>query len=508
MKQLINVKVQARRQDFADAAVDLLAVGLFDSKSLDPVCRNLDGLLDGAIQRLTKLGDFKAKRGNTALLYTDGRIAAKRVLLVGMGERKKADLNTLRQAASAAAKKAVSLKAKKLGVALHCVMGPAFDYAALGRAAAEGAHLGSYSYDEFVTTDKNKRPAVLTVEIIDPEAPKKAAIGKGIAAGDVIGRAQARAKTLANRPANILSPAALAEEAKKLARGAEGLTCTVLDKKQLAAKGMGGILAVGAGSVNQPRLIVLRYRPSGRHRGPRVALVGKAVTFDTGGISIKPAANMDRMKLDKSGGAAVLATVRAAAELELAIEVCGIVPAAENMPSGASYRPGDIITTFSGKTVEVQNTDAEGRMLLCDAISYADKLDCKIIVDIATLTGSCLVALGRHMAGLMGNDEKLTSQLLEAADQSGEKLWRLPSGEEYAEEMKSSIADLKNIGGRWGGACTAAAFLHQFAGDRKWAHLDIAGVDLLEKDTAFSTAGSTGFGVRLLTMYLVGLQKK
>jgi leucyl aminopeptidase len=508
MKQLIDVRIEARRDDFAAVAVDLLAVGVFDSKRLDPVCGRLDGLLGGAIGRLIKLGDFTGKTGSTALLYTDGRIAAGRVLLVGMGEKKNATVDTLRRAAACAAKKAVAIKAKTLGVALHGAMGAEFDYVTMGRASAEGAYLGSYRYDEFVTGDGNQRASALDVKVIDPEAPKKAAIGKGIATGEVIGRAHCFARTLANRPANVVSPAVLASEARKLPREVEGLTCTILDNKQLSSKGMGGILAVGAGSANTPKLIILRYSPPGRRRRPAVALVGKAVTFDAGGISIKPAAHMNRMKLDKSGGAAVMAAIKAAAELKLALDVYGIIPAAENMPSGSSYRPGDIITTFSGKTVEVQNTDAEGRMLLCDAISYADKLNCEIIIDIATLTGSCLVALGRHMAGLMGNDRKLTDRLLAAADESGEKLWLLPSGDEYAEEVKSKIADLKNIGGRWGGACTAAAFLRQFAAGRKWAHLDIAGVDLLEKDTEFSAEGSSGFGVRLLTMYLIGLQKK
>jgi len=211
------------------------------------------------------------------------------------------------------------------------------------------------------------------------------------------------------------------------------------------------------------------------------------------------------MKLDKSCGIAVLGTMKAVAELKLPMNVYGIVPAAENMPGGASYRPGDIVTTFSGKTIEVQNTDAEGRMILCDALSYAARQNCDIIIDIATLTSACMVALGKYMAGLMGNDEKLIKQLQRAAEQSGERLWPMPSGDEYAEEMKSKIADLKNIGSKWGGACTAAAFLRQFVGGAKWAHLDIAGVDILEKPTEFTAQGSSGFGVRLLTSYLMNL---
>jgi leucyl aminopeptidase len=238
-----------------------------------------------------------------------------------------------------------------------------------------------------------------------------------------------------------------------------------------------------------------------------VALVGKAITFDSGGISIKPAAHMDEMKLDKTGGITVVGAMKAIGELGLAINVLGIVPSAENLPSGSSYRPGDIVTTFSGKTVEVQNTDAEGRMILCDALDYAVKQDCEVIIDLATLTGACKVALGKYMAALMSNNDKLCKQLQAASADSGEKLWPMPSGDEYAQEMKSKIADLKNIGSRWGGACTAAAFLRQFVGDKKWAHLDIAGVEMHESANELAAQGSTGFGVRLLASYLKNLVK-
>ncbi|MFC1739775.1 M17 family metallopeptidase, partial [Planctomycetota bacterium] len=292
-----------------------------------------------------------------------------------------------------------------------------------------------------------------------------------------------------------------------LAKGIKNLSCTVFDEKQLKSKGMGGILAVGGGSQNKPRLIVLKYNsPAGKaNKLPVVGLVGKAITFDSGGISIKPAQGMQEMKLDKSGGTAVLGTLKAVAELKLPLNVYGIVPSAENLPSGTSYRPGDIITTFSGKTVEVQNTDAEGRMILSDGLNYAVKHGCDIIIDIATLTGACKVALGQYMAGLMSNDDELKRQLQKASRNSGEKVWPMPFGEEYLKEMKSKIADLKNIGSKWGGACTAAAFLGQFVGEKKWAHIDMAGVDIFEKATKFSVEGSSGFGVRLMTSFLIQL---
>ena len=293
--------------------------------------------------------------------------------------------------------------------------------------------------------------------------------------GRIIGKAQSYARTLANRPANVINPPALAAEAKRLARSLKNVSCTVFDEKQLSAKKMGGVLAVGSGSKSAPRFITLKYSAGARAGGkPTVALVGKAITFDSGGISLKPATDMDRMKLDKSGGIAVLAAVKAAAEMGLAVNVYGIIPSAENMPGGSSYRPGDIITTYSGKTVEILNTDAEGRMILCDALAYAVEKNCRIIIDIATLTGACMVALGKYMAGLMGNDDKLIKQLQKAAVESGEKAWHMPCGDEYAKEMKSKIADLKNIGGRWAGAITAAVFLQTFADGKPWMHLDIA----------------------------------
>jgi len=508
MKEIIDVELKTRTVDPAKCRTDLLAVGLFsDAKGLDKLNAQLNDKLDGAIERLIKLGDFKPKDGTSAIVYGNDRIGAERVLLVGLGEKKKATLDTLRKAASNAAKKSVEMKIETISLALHRAFGGRFDLSAMGRVVAEGTYFGSYRYDEFVTESENGRADSLKVEVIDSDSAKTKKLNKGLLGGAAIGKAQSYARTLANRPANVINPAELAAAAKELAGSAKSLNCTVFDEKQLAAKGMGGVLAVGSGSQNKPRFIVLKYSPAGRtaSRQPTVGLVGKAITFDSGGLSIKPAAKMDQMKFDKSGGIAVLATMKAVAELGLPVNVYGIIPSAENLPSGTSYRPGDIITTFSGKTVEVQNTDAEGRMILCDGLSYAVKQKCDIIIDIATLTGSCMVALGKYMAGLMGNDDKLMKQLQRASKDSGEKVWPMPSSEEYAKEMKSKIADLKNIGSKWGGACTAAAFLRQFVGDAQWAHLDIAGMDIFSKPTEFSAEGSSGFGVRLLTTYLMNL---
>lgn len=508
MKQIISVDIKTRKVDPIQCKTDVLVLGHFsDSKGLDEVGKALDDKLGGAIRRLIKLGDFKGTAKTQALLYGEGKIAPTRVMLVGLGEQKKATLDTIRKAAASATNKAVALKLKSVALALHRVIGDTYEAGAVGQTMAEGAYFGSYRYDEFITSRENGRLGTLKVEIIDADGKQIKALDRGLCNGAVIGRAQSYARTIANRPANVINPPTLAKEAKDMARGLKGLSCTVFDEKQLKAHKMGGILAVGAGSHSAPRLIVLKYTPakSPARKLPKVALVGKAVTFDSGGISIKPSANMDQMKLDKSGGIAVLATMKAVAQLGLPISVWGLIPSAENLPSASSYRPGDIVTTYSGKTVEILNTDAEGRMILCDALAYAVKQKRETVIDVATLTGACMVALGSYKAGLMSNDDDLLGQLQEAADASGEPVWHLPSGDEYADEMKSKIADLKNIGSRWGGACTAAAFLRQFVGEATWAHLDIAGMDNSQKETEYAASGSTGFGVRLLTTYLMNL---
>ena len=511
MKEIINVELKTRTVDLIKHKTDLLAVGLFsDAKGLDKLNAQLNSKLDGAIEQLIELGDFKSKDGTSAIVYGNENIGAKRIMLVGLGEKKKSTVDTIRKAAASVAKKAVETNIETIGLTLHTAFGGRFNLAAMGRAIGEGAYFGSYRYDEFVTESENGRSDSLKVEVIDSDSAKTRTLKKGLLSGIAIGSAQSYARTIANRPANVISPPELAAEAKKLSSGLKNLSCTVFDEQQMTAKGMGGVLAVGSGSKNKPRFIILKYNPNSKSasRLPTVALVGKAVTFDSGGISIKPSANMDQMKLDKTGGITVLATMKALAELKLPVNVYGIIPSAENLPSGSSYRPGDIITTYSGKTVEVQNTDAEGRMILCDALHYAVKQKCDIIIDVATLTGACIVALGKYMAGLMGNDDKLIKQLQKASKDSGEKVWHMPSGEEYANEMKSKIADLKNIGSKWGGACTAAAFLRQFVGETKWAHLDIAGMDIFSTSNEYSSEGSTGFGVRLLTTYLMNLTSK
>jgi leucyl aminopeptidase len=506
MKPIIRVDVATRKVDPARCKTDMLVLGCFsDPVEPDKTAEVLDERLGGAISRQVKLGDFKGAAKTCTVVYGNGKVAPDRILLIGLGEQKKATLDTLRRAAASAANKAVNMKVKRLSLALHGAFEGKYEPAAIGKAMAEGVYLGSLRYDEYVTQTQNGRLASLHVEIVDGQQGRLNRLDAGIAQGRIIGEAQSYARTLANRPANVVNPPALAKAAQEAAQQVRGLQCTIFNEQRLRSAGMGGILAVGSGSQSAPRLIILRYRPTQRAKKglPRIALVGKAITFDSGGISIKPAADMDQMKMDKTGGIVVLATLKAVARMKLPIEVWGLIPSAENLPSGSSYRPGDIITTYSGKTVEVLNTDAEGRIVLCDGLAYAAEQKCDVIVDIATLTGACMVALGQYKAGLMSNNDDLSKQLQEAGEQSGESVWPLPSGDEYADEMKSKIADLRNTGSRWGGACTAAAFLRQFVGETTWAHLDIAGMDIFTKPTEYAAEGATGFGVRLLTTFLM-----
>lgn len=504
-KSLIQISVKVQKGDCLTIGGDLLAVGVFE----DSRVKVLNKVLNTRIAELKKLGDFEGKAETSSLLYMDGKVNAKRILLVGLGKSKEIKADALRKAASLATNKAVEMKAKSVLLSLHTdiPVSTKLNIAAVGQAICEGAYFGAYRYDEFVTDEDKKRPAKLTVVIADSGSGKLTQFRRGISAGTVTGSAQNYARTIANRPANIINPVSLAAEARKLARNTVGLQCIVMDEKQLRAKKMGGILAVGRGSVTPPRLIILQYSPVGATKStPVIGLIGKAVTFDSGGISLKPGAGMHDMKFDKSGGIAVLGAMKAIAELRLKTKVYGLIPAAENMPGTGSYRPGDIITTYSGKTVEIQNTDAEGRMILCDAIAYAEKLGCSSIVDIATLTGACVVAIGQKRAGLMSTDDKLIEKLKKASSATGERVWHLPCDDEFVKEMKSKIADLKNVGGKWGGACTAAAFLSQFVDKAKWAHIDMAGVGVWgasEKDAP----GSIGFGIRLLTQFIVDHSK-
>jgi len=505
-RQPKKTTVTVEKNSLEKVRADVLVLGLFkDTKRLPAELATLDKAASLVISNLLKLGDFTGSTNQTAVLYTNGSLPCRRILLVGLGDKKSLKLDTLRQAAGTAARTADKLGTARLTMALHTLIGEKLDLNLVGQAVTEGAIAGHYDFQDYMPTNKNNKEVQhLRISLLDPKAASVRKLNAGRKIGITLAEAQNRSRMIDNKPGNEITPPTLARQAQKLARQF-GLKCKVFDDKQLVKMKMNAILAVGGGSASKPRLIMLEHngrRSSARDSAPDAVIVGKAITFDSGGISIKPSANMETMKYDKSGGCNVLGILTGAAQLKLPINVVGLIPAAENLPSHTSYRPGDIIRTYSGKTVEVQNTDAEGRMILCDALHYAAKMKPKAIVDMATLTGACVVALGEHNAGLFSNNDSLRKAVEKAAQSSGECVWHLPSGAEYLEQMKSKMADLKNVSGREGGACTAAAFLGAFVDDTPWAHIDIAALADTDKPKPYRAPGATGFAVRLVLEYL------
>ncbi|KPK75283.1 MAG: hypothetical protein AMJ79_11780 [Phycisphaerae bacterium SM23_30] len=506
-----QTRVTVDKTPLPKVRADLLVLGIYkDTKKLPPALTAVDKAAGQAVSNLLKTGDFTGKADETALLYPLGKFGCRRIMLVGLGDKKSLQINTLRQAAGTAVRAADKIGIARLALALHTLIEKKHDPRLVGQALTEGMIIGRYAYQDYLSekNDNSKKIKKLSATIIEPKAADALKINAGRKTGIILGQAQNRARSIANKPGNEINPPTLARTARRLAHQFS-LRCKVLDEKQLEKLKMNAILAVGSGSVSKPRLIILEYqgRPHPKKSSPPDAvIVGKAITFDSGGISIKPSQKMAAMKFDKSGGCNVLAILTGLAQLKLPLKVLGLIPAAENLPSHTSYRPGDIIRTFCGKTVEIDNTDAEGRLILCDALTYAAQSKPRVILDMATLTGACVVALGEHMAGLFGNNSPLQRKLEKAARISGEKVWLMPSGKEYLDQMKSSIADLKNVGGREGSACSAAAFLGEFVKDTAWAHLDIAGVADTDKEKPFRSAGATGYGVRLLLEYLRSLK--
>ncbi len=448
-----------------------------------------DPKLKKATDVAIRAGEFKGAPNETLLLH--GGRNGRRLLLVGLGSSK-AGADELRTAAAAAAR----VLAKHRLQSATFLVPTGRDATARAGAIAEGAGLALYRFDEL----KSKRdPAPLRKLEIVPESGEIAGLRKAITHAEAVVDAVAFTRDLGNLPANIATPTYLARRARQLS--GRGVTVRVHDRAAIKRMRMGAFTAVAQGSATQPRLIELRYRGGGP-RKPTIALVGKGVTFDTGGISIKPASKMEDMKFDMCGAGAVLGTMMAVRALQPKINVHAVVPAADNMPGGKAYRPGDIVTARNKKTIEVINTDAEGRLLLCDALAYAAEKKPDCVIDIATLTGACVVALADVASGLFSNDDTLRGQLESAGQATGELAWPLPLHPTYGKMMKSVYADLKNSGGRWGGACTAAAFLQNFVSDLPWAHIDIAGMAWTEKNQGYHTRGATGYGVRLLLEFL------
>jgi leucyl aminopeptidase len=481
--------------------VDCLVVGVFEERTLSEEAAAVDSACGGRLKTLLDRGDFPGKLAETLLLTDLAGIAATRVLLTGLGTKKSFSRKAWRKAWTAAAAALSKTGIASAAVGLERPEAKELDDYYFGRAVAEIGAGSLYRIND-LKSGKKPKPAPLERVLAGP-VPKSAAakVARGLAHGAAIAEACAVQRDLANLPGNVCTPIFLAEEARALAKRLRSLRVRVLDEPAIRREKMGCLLAVSRGSAEPPRFIVMEHTGTGKagRSAQPVVLVGKGVTFDTGGISLKDPGAMDEMKFDMSGAAAVIASLTLAAALDLPLRVVGLVAAVENMPDGKAVKPGDIATSASGQTVEILNTDAEGRLILCDALHYARRFGPAAVVDIATLTGACVVALGHHHSGAMGNDEALIAELVEAGVRADDRAWPLPVTEEYAEQLKSNFADFANIGGRDGGALTAAAFLGKFTQGMKWAHLDVAG-------TAYQSGaqkGSTGRPTPLLADFLI-----
>ena len=451
-----------------------------------------------SIGELLTGGEFKSAANETLLVHNLKNFAAKRLLLVGLGKAAAEhtangpNLKSLRKAAGTAARYAKQRGLRDIAVALPQTLVESTD-AQAARAIAEGVIVADFDPDTYRSDRKDQSLAGLTV--IASERVDQTATTAGFREGVVIGEAQNFARSLVNEPGNVLTPTVLGERAAAMCK-AQGLACEVFSTAKLRELKMGAFLGVTQGSDEPPALIVIRYEPEGAPADVTLGLVGKAITFDTGGISIKPADGMEKMKYDMAGGAAMLGAMQAIAQLKPKVRVISVICSAENMPSGRAYRPGDVLTAMSGKTIEVINTDAEGRLVLADGLHYAKQLGATHLIDAATLTGAVAVALGQHNAGVFTNDDATLEKFTRGLKTSGEAFWHLPVTEEYREQIRSHIADLMNTGGRYGGASTAAAFLKEFAGDTPWVHLDIAGLAWLDDAKPWTAKGPSGIGVR------------
>lgn len=435
-------------------------------------------------------GEYKAAANELILLHTPAEVSAKRLLLAGLGKQNKADAHAVRKAAGAAVRYAKARNLREISLLLPEGLA---ESAELARAAVEGALVADFDPDTYRSDRKDTSLTALTVVSSDPEAEAEAEAG--VRVGTILGESQNWARTLINEPGNVLTPTILGERAAAMC-AETGVACEVFSTEKLRELKMGAFLGVTQGSYEPPALIVARYEPEGAPADVTLGLVGKAITFDTGGISIKPADSMEKMKYDMAGGAAMLGAIRAIALLGLKVRVLGIICSAENMPSGRAYRPGDVLRAMSGKTIEVINTDAEGRLVLADGLHYARELGATHLIDAATLTGAVGVALGQHHVGVFTNDEATFEKFTEGQKATGERFWRLPVTSEYTEQIRSHIADLMNTGGRYGGASTAAAFLQEFAGETPWIHLDIANMAWLDDAKPWSSKGPSGVAMR------------
>jgi leucyl aminopeptidase len=493
------MKINVMQGNIQASQTDTIIVNLFADVTVPGGATGaIDQALGGAIQELIGSGDLTGKAGEVGVLYPRGAIPATRVLVVGLGKRDGFDLEGVRQAAANGIKQAHKLKAKNVAT-IHGAGVGGLDVQAAAQATVEGSLLALYHYDAAKQADEP--PHIIdTLTVVELEADKLEAIAAGSNQAQAIAAGVTIARDLVNMPPNVATPTKMAETAVIIAN-THDLKITVGDRAWAAEHKMGAFLAVAKGAGEPPKFIVLEHN-AGRDDLDTIVLVGKGITFDTGGISIKPSANMGAMKSDMGGAAAVLGAMKVVGELNLPLHVIGITPCTENMPDANAYRPADVITASNGTTIEIISTDAEGRMVLADGLVYATQFNPKAVIDLATLTGSCVIALGNNMAaGLFSTKDGLRDKLVAAGTAVHERVWPLPLWDDYKEAIKSDVADVKNSGGRFGGVATSAIFLKQFI-NYPWVHLDIAGMALSEKGSNYTPRGGTGFGVRLLVEFL------
>ena len=481
---------------------EVLVLGSYeDDKTLPKNFQVLDKALGGQLQELRKSGEFIGKNQQSVLIHTRGIVPAKRILFMGLGKKKEVTLDSIRQAMGSASKKARQTGAQTCSAPIMGTEALNSSASEIAQAMVEGAILGNYRFNYYRSDNGDGTKNIKSFTLLANNAKQVNAIKTGARRGEASAQATSLARDLCNHPANIMTPTRVAQEAKKIADEGK-VKLTVLERKDQEKLGMGGLLGVSRGSQEAAKFLILEYS-GGKKKDAPIVLVGKTVTFDSGGISLKPSENMEQMKADMTGGAEVLGTVRAATRLGLPINLIGILPATENMPGGRATKPGDILHMLNGKTVEVQNTDAEGRLILADGLAYASRLKPKCVVDIATLTGACIVALGQFAIGMLGNNDELKAELKKAGEQAGERVWEMPLWDEYFEQLKSDVADMRNIGGRGGGMITAGMFLSKFVGDYPWVHLDIASTDWSTSERPYIGKGPTAIGTRLLVQFLI-----
>jgi len=493
------MRFEAKMGPAAEQKTACLILPVYSSGALPAATKSVNSATNGLIADLLRDGDIEGKVGDALLVKPPQShdLRAKRILLIGCGDRKDFNRKKYRKAVRVAIG---ALRKTKLKDAVFYLNGEAASGADVYRRvriAVEIWHHGSYRYTTTKSSDKPKTSSLTSLGFTVKPA-QAAQVRKAIKHGDAAGQGIAVSRELGNLPANLCTPSHLVAEARRIARGNAKLRVEVLNEADMKKLGMGSLLSVTEGTAEPARLIVLRYNGAAKSRKP-VALVGKGVTFDSGGISLKPGAAMDEMKFDMCGAATVLGVFTAIAQLKPALNLVGVIPACENMPGSKATKPGDVVTAMSGKTIEILNTDAEGRLILADALTYVQKFKPELIIDMATLTGACLVALGRHRSGLLSNCDKLANALIKAGDAADDPAWRLPLDDEYKKLLKTNFADLQNIGGRDAGTITAGAFLSEFVGDHDWAHLDIAGTAWLTGNRK----GSTGRPILLLLEYLL-----